>query len=652
MSVRELGKRVLHGCLEVNPRLKPASILTAIQKADVVSFDVFDTVLKRNVPHPADVFTIAARAYERRYGTNVSEFPAKRVAAEKNARALSKREVTLEDIYAELDYDAITRQKLQELELGAERVLSVPCKSVKSIYDHAIALGKRVVFTSDMYLPRLFVQNLLSAAGYDSYEGIYVSCEYGVTKRDGGLFQVMLSDVGAEPVKVVHIGDSLGPDYISAKKAGLNAILIATKPNHVLRDVGTDITEEDAFAYGCVRSLCENTTDDTEDYFYRFGYETFGPLLYGICDYLMRELDRDKDAHLYFLARDGYVVQKAFELLYPESTSRESYLYASRRSYRVPLIEDEAEILEALPHEKYISPVEALEYLGLPADEYRDAIRACGLDPDKRLDRDGLKEDARVGELISQVSADVLGEAREELRALKTYLDQQGVCNRFFVFDIGWAGSIQNYLETALNKLDVPHSCVGYYVGLSDESKEYSTEAHGFIDGLHPKSYIGLVEECFLARTGSTEKFVIKHDGTAAPVLLPYEYEGRGAEIAKIDAIQKGALDFVIAFKEIHGFSGVQLSPSGAYASMRCIGTSPTRNELEHLGKLLYFSSYESAQLANPKSLGHYLLHPKEFYGDAFSSYWRVGFLKKMLKLPLPYEKLYMQLRKLRNGNR
>lgn len=54
-----------------------ASIINQIEKYDIVSFDIFDTLLKRNVKNPTDVFEYIENKH------NKADFCERRIAAEK-----------------------------------------------------------------------------------------------------------------------------------------------------------------------------------------------------------------------------------------------------------------------------------------------------------------------------------------------------------------------------------------------------------------------------------------------------------------------------------------------------------------------------------------------------------------------------------------
>ena len=112
---------------------------------DVISFDVFDTLLLRPFDDPKTVFYLVG---ERLHCPSFTRY---RVLAEKQARqeALEKtgyNEVTLEDIYEKMQrYVAVDVEKAAALEAEIELSLLQANPYVKQLYDIAVELGKTVI---------------------------------------------------------------------------------------------------------------------------------------------------------------------------------------------------------------------------------------------------------------------------------------------------------------------------------------------------------------------------------------------------------------------------------------------------------------------------------------------------------------------------
>ena len=206
----------------------PVAASEFIEDALVVSFDVFDTLVVRNCSDPHVVFDIVERRYNRLYpSAQVSGFRRARVDAESRARkVVVAEEPTIFEIYAMLgDGLADVAPELLRLEIDTEIRICRPNPDVKPLFDQALAEGKRVVIASDMYLGADYISKILKSCGYAGYEGLYVSADYGVTKRSGSLFGIIQRELGVAKRDIIHIGDHPISDYFVPKRVGMRSFL-------------------------------------------------------------------------------------------------------------------------------------------------------------------------------------------------------------------------------------------------------------------------------------------------------------------------------------------------------------------------------------------------------------------------------------------
>ena len=75
------------------------NIYKKIDKNDIISFDMFDTLIKRYVSSPLDVFTLVEIFYNKNHSHNIYNFQKERILAEKKARMDNDNEVNIDDIY-------------------------------------------------------------------------------------------------------------------------------------------------------------------------------------------------------------------------------------------------------------------------------------------------------------------------------------------------------------------------------------------------------------------------------------------------------------------------------------------------------------------------------------------------------------------------
>ena len=153
------------------------------EKYQFISFDIFDTLVKRTTRYPKEVFDLVQEKYIAKYGVDqaIANYASVRIHAERTARNRKQGEITLDEIYdviAEDRKDDIS-EKYKVLEIECEIRCCIPYKKIKSIYDHCIATGKKIYIVSDMYLPKDVIQRILNECGYTGYQKLYLSCITG-----------------------------------------------------------------------------------------------------------------------------------------------------------------------------------------------------------------------------------------------------------------------------------------------------------------------------------------------------------------------------------------------------------------------------------------------------------------------------------------
>jgi len=142
-----------------------------INKYNVISFDIFDTLLVRPYVKPTDVFEHLEKL------NNATGFTKARIKAE--TESWSKRGGTFDGIYEFIDQEY---KWLKEKELSLEYNSVTGRSLVKNIYEYSIKQNKTVIVISDMYFSKQVLINMLKKCGYLNIEKLYVSSEYGKTK--------------------------------------------------------------------------------------------------------------------------------------------------------------------------------------------------------------------------------------------------------------------------------------------------------------------------------------------------------------------------------------------------------------------------------------------------------------------------------------
>lgn len=200
-----------------------------IKYFNTISFDIFDTLLIRNVNDPRDIFKIVGNKY---FQSDVDAFVRNRIEAEKQARKFEQEgEVSLSQIYNVLKekYPNIYLSDVQIYEENVEIELISIRKNVADLYYDAIRNHKKVYLITDMYLSENIIKKMLIKCGINEYDRLYISNIYKMTKKTGSLFDKFINDNKIICKKHLHIGDSFKSDFIEARKKKMKSLLVYRK---------------------------------------------------------------------------------------------------------------------------------------------------------------------------------------------------------------------------------------------------------------------------------------------------------------------------------------------------------------------------------------------------------------------------------------
>lgn len=340
--------------------------------SDVVSFDVFDTLILRPFLDPTDIFQILEFEYNEHFINNyyvrLKEY---RETAEKlarefvNAKKLGYEEISLYEIYDQLqslmDLNNERKNWILNKEIELEYKYCTRRNFAYRLFDLAKYLGKKVVVVSDMYLPKEVIANILNKSGFNGCDDIFVSSDYRVCKWSSKLFNIVREKY--HNLSVAHFGDNPVSDVNCANSAGIKGLLLP-KPVDVMNGIcpsnyggeffnrikhtrqGTFI--DAFFANRCIYGLIANKLYDNpfvnfredSDFNgnpYRIGYFVMGPFLLGISLFL-EEVAKNSD-QIVFMGRDGYLVKLAFEFR-NKNKKITSYFYSSRKAMLPLFVKD------------------------------------------------------------------------------------------------------------------------------------------------------------------------------------------------------------------------------------------------------------------------------------------------------------------------
>ena len=479
--------------VKYNDKLEKIKQLIASPKIKCVSFDIFDTLITRPFYEPLDMFRIMDKDYRELTHNDVGiNFSKIRVISENICRENKRntdpecQEVTLDEIYDtihtqyEISKDVLEKLKKKECEYEIRF-----CKrrdTIHELYELALDMGKKVIFTSDMYLPEDVIVKILKENGYTEYTKLYLSSTVKKIKWTGDLYRHVFKDMGLEPGEMIHMGDNFESDYKRAKELGMNSIHIPktidvmTKTNYtnnlaqpLIKSLPfwRDNAESIRFmGIRCMMAVVANklfdnpfkTFDHRTDFNsdpYLIGYYALGMYVYGVTKWILDETN-DRYDKVSFMARDGYLILESYKIMKElySNPAVEEYLYVSRKALIPVMIVDKldfyklSEIIEIQTH----SPKNVIKYvkniLDIDEEKLEKLCKEQNISYTKKF-----QNNEEFNRYIKILVDNFYDEARhkEKREKLKEYFNKI-MGDKPATFDVGYSGRPEFYLTHLCGK--------------------------------------------------------------------------------------------------------------------------------------------------------------------------------------------------------
>lgn len=558
-------------------------LLRKLERYKYISFDVFDTLIDRLIAKPYDLFEyIGLRV--RKEGIDYPDFAKNRIKAEQTAIKENKNsdEITLDNIYNCLqNTDDRTRNILKKAEIDAELFFCRRNDYVADVLDKLKEEGKTIIITSDMYLPKDVIGKMLSKCGI-RYDYLFVSSEYGVRKSSGKLYKLILSKLNIDKKDFIHIGDNWKSDWIAPKLVGSSSIHYK---KHNMK-----INNHDDLLQRTISKL-QLIGPKGKDIYYATGYKYLGPLLAGFCQWINRDCQNKNIKDILFFSRDGFVMQKAYKTLFPNSTSK--YVYISRRSVTVPMLTEAQNWKDVVSIINYVKREETWETLlhKMGLDEAKELSKKLTVKYGSVIRRDDLLTSNEMANVFKLIQPLMIENSKKERTEAHKYLNSFFLNKEVAIVDIGWYGTMQHTLKVFYKDMDV--NLNGYYIGLLQKKGfDNGGKAKGYIYDYHENTpyndkliygFNGLIESFFSANHGSCKKY---YDGK--PVLEPWESENWPI----ISKVQDGALQFCSDIAPILKKYELSIDRETAYKGLQRLMTKPDSEEIKAFGKIVFFDTY------------------------------------------------------------
>lgn len=608
-----------------------------LSSADVLSLDIFDTCLFRRVGHPTHVFRLMEHEMRhiqkfRRLSGGDAGFSSLRVRAERQARQkLTQQgmsaEATFDEIYQEFQIIAqLNKEDIAELmllEMSAERKVLTANPQILQLATNAQEQGKQVIYVSDMYLPEDFIAGILKENGFPVVDGrVFVSGQYRASKWVGDLYDIVAKRIDVPFSRWFHVGDNDESDVKKASQKGIKAYhypklsdIVAKKDaegRKVLRLMPTDNEQSLALGLRNANLYYGNYDKNRQnDFWYQLGFERGGILILGFVNWLIDQCLREKNDVMVFLARDGYILKRCFDLVceWRGLNIKSVYMYASRKALQFPALigysQNERNFLLSFGAG---SVAQYLDRCDLnPADCQREIIECGFTGPDDMTDQSDSYP--KMCKLFVKLHSKILNHAADQSRLVIKYLDELQIPTQGHIglVDIGWYGSMQESFQRFMRLTARDVQVNGYYLGLQAPAKERierGQKMKGYLTYIaQPESIhqcvmesVELIEFLHLAPHGTCLGFEETEEGIRP--ILPDNNPDEQENVARAMMVHEGVMQFFKAVQPIvTGFPHMDLDAMGAFYPYAQTINDPTIEEAQMLGGLTHAQGFGTSAL-------------------------------------------------------
>ena len=430
-----------------------------IDNAQIVSFDIFDTLIMRKIFSPEDVFRLlGSRTKELNINIDIGAVRAK-ISAKCDSCA------SIDDIYMaikeETDLSDEVIEDIKTIERDIDEQLCVARNDIAKLYEYCIESGKEVYLISDMYYTLQDIKQLLDKCGLSVIDDrhIWISCEKKKDKISGLMWKEYSSVVG-ENAKCIHIGDNKTGDIENPTKYGIDSYYVMSGKDMVMNSSISELashvnTVSDSICLGLVTAklfnspfaLCSNKGKLSFDNSEVYGYCVYGPLLEKFLIWLYSNSRKDGINKLLFFARDGYFLEKDYRIvaeLFDDGYKQDwCYLPISRRLIYMASMENEEDFKRVVE----------FPYVGTFADYMKSRFEITVTDEtseynDRQINAVG--DSKNILKWIQPYKEMIMQEAKAERENYLKYLETDGDMQKEICYgtvDLGYYGTNQYYLQ-------------------------------------------------------------------------------------------------------------------------------------------------------------------------------------------------------------
>ena len=581
--------------------------------AKIISFDVWDTIIKRRC-HPEEIKLHTANYIVLKYEKNLKEqykniYEILKIRDEIEANICRENkenghddECRIEDVFRELQKEIFEQnindisEELLKEEIEQEKKSIFINPKILPIFEKYKEL--KMYCISDFYMGANSLKELLDYLELPiKIEKIYSSADYLLNKRTENLYKKVEEELKVTPKEHIHVGDNQYSDIEVAQKLGIETIKIAKTEFEFVpkknRKFNIDLLK------------AKRNVDSKENRIFNTGVD-LAPLLYFFGYSIVEYAIKSKIDKVYYQTREGETFIKIHELIkennpfgmeIPEcdtmEVSRMATFSASLDEFSI------SKLLRLWSQYREQSMKALFKTLAININSYKEYMDKYDLDIEEKIINPWF--DIRVQKLFADKEftkkmQTELDRKREEI--LQYFEKQKNITNtegQLFVVDIGWRGTIQDNLAYIFTNKTI----VGYYLTLYDfyNLQPKNTYKISYLDDKEIKnnevaSMITLLEWIYNPGTGSVIEYkngdaIRKAKDKETKIVNKY-----------IKPMQQGMLEgakIINEYMKYHPYQAEE-SKSYVYDLIRKIKTKPSKELIEAYYSMVFNDTFGTAE--------------------------------------------------------
>lgn len=557
-------------------RPKAEHYMKELMEYEIVSFDLFDTLIFRPFADPEDRFLLLSE----KHGVDNFQFVRVQAEAEARERQLEKTgnsNISIFDIYERVEaYTGIEASYGARVELELELSLCYPNPYLKRVFDMLMENGQRMYLLCDTVLSKSMVERLLNKNGYVGFEQIMVSSEYKRLKKKASIYEMI--EIEKRPRYILHI-DDVFRSVEKARKAkwaayhykNVNIIGLCHRAPNMAPLVGSTYA-------GVVNAYIHNG-NCRNPVTYEFGFVYGGLLVLGFCQWIHEQLALTGIDKILFLLPKGDIVRQVYQKLYPDDCT-DAFYWSKNISAKIRFRTNRYAFIKRYIYDssklQSKTIVQCLQELqALPLIRKLDLY---GLKPDTKLNGPNSLKTKAFAECVLENADDLADAFSIELRQAENYLTNMigGLSKVAFVCmesDGAHISAIQqllnsggsNYCEiSGLYLEDIAAPRPGNLLYWMDDSYYINHPPYrGYIPRRIFEPNDSMMKLLFASATACMSSFYnVSEPGTGFLF-----WEPAVENYPAVQTIQKGIFDFVLEYLHRTADQGLSVHISGSDAA-------------------------------------------------------------------------------------